>query len=248
MEPVILGLIVAPSSAGFALALTALLGFVAHTPLKIALVDRLRHRRLERTRLAEQVAVIELISAGSLLALAVILAEDPFWLPLVIAAPLIAVELWYDVRSRSRRLVPELAGTIGIGSMAATIALAGGSDGLVAAGLWAIAAARAVAAVVFVRVQLRRAKGQPLSPRQQRHCAGDSGRDRCRRLCLECRVPCRDACHRRARDRSRLARPIEAACRARSRCATSSPGPQRGAHRRPRGRGALTRATATTFA
>ena len=37
------------------------------------------------------------------------------------APPLIAVELWFDMRSRSRRLVPELAGTIGIGSVAAAI-------------------------------------------------------------------------------------------------------------------------------
>jgi hypothetical protein len=44
-----------------------------------------------------------------------------------IAAPLVATELWFDTRSRSRRLVPELAGTYGICSVAAMILLAAGS-------------------------------------------------------------------------------------------------------------------------
>jgi hypothetical protein len=57
--------------------------------------------------------------------------------------------------------LPELAGTIGIGSIATAIAMAGGTVGLVAWGLWLVAASRAVAAIPFVRVQLRRAKKQP---------------------------------------------------------------------------------------
>lgn len=161
MEPAILGLIVAPSPAGFLLAAMALLSFVAHTPLKIALVDRLRSRRLERTRLAERVAAAELALVGILLLIALVVAGHSFWVPLVIAVPLIGLGLWYDARSRSRRLLPELAGTIGMGSIAAAVALAGGGDSRIAAGLWAIAAARAIAVVVFVRVQLRRAKDQP---------------------------------------------------------------------------------------
>lgn len=161
LEPAVLGLLVEPSAAGLSLAGVALMAFVARTPLKIALIDRLRRRRLDRTRLAERVAGLELVVAAALLALAVATAEQAFWWPLVIAAPLVAIELWYDVRSRSRRLVPELAGSVGVAAVAAAIALAGGSEGLVAVGLWCVAGARAVAAIPFVRVQLRRMKGQP---------------------------------------------------------------------------------------
>ncbi len=161
LEPTILGLIVAPSAAGFALAGGALLGFLARTPLRIVLVDRFRDRQLERTRLAAQLVVVELVILAVLAGIAVVTAEHAWWPPLVPAAVLIAIELWYDVRSRSRWLTPELAGTIGISAIAAAIALAGGADPRVAYGLWLVMAARAAAAVFFVRLQLRRAKGQP---------------------------------------------------------------------------------------
>jgi hypothetical protein len=71
------------------------------------------------------------------------------------------LELWFDMRSRSRRLAPELAGTIGIGSVAAAIVLANGGAASIAAGAWLLITARAVASLPFVRFQLRRAKGQP---------------------------------------------------------------------------------------
>ncbi len=161
LEPAVLGLLVEPSAAGLALAGVALTAFVARTPLKIALVDRLRKRRLGRTRLAERVAGVELAIAAVLLMLAAVTAEQAFWWPLAIAAPLVAIELWYDIRSRSRRLVPELAGSVGVAAVAAAIALAGGGDALVAAGQWCVAGARAIAAIPFVRVQLRRMKEQP---------------------------------------------------------------------------------------
>jgi hypothetical protein len=68
----------------------------------------------------------------------------------------VAVELWFDVRSRGRRLVPELCGAVGIAAAAASIALAGGESGRLAAGLWLVLAARVIGAVPFVRVQIFR--------------------------------------------------------------------------------------------
>ena len=163
LEPVLLGLIVEPSGAGLALGAAALVAFLARTPLKLALVDRRRQRALPRTRLARRIAVVELCAIALLGLIAVLTAAAPFWWPLIGAAPLIGVELWYDIRSRGRRLVPELAGSVGVAAMAPVIALAGGAGDLVAGGLWLIAAARAVAAIAFVRVQLRRSKEQPHS-------------------------------------------------------------------------------------
>jgi len=163
LEPVLLGLLVEPSWAGLALGTSALLAFVARTPLKLALVDRHRQRSLPRTRLATQVAAIELVVLVGLVVLAISTAEKSFLWPLAAAAPLVVIELWYDIRSRGRRLVPEVAGSIGVASVAAAIALAGGGSDLLAFGLWCVAAARAVAAIAFVRVQLRRSKDQPHS-------------------------------------------------------------------------------------
>jgi len=161
LEPVVLGLLVTPSLSGAALGGVALLGFLSRTPLKTYFVDRYRGRHLPRTRLAGRVGAAELVLLVGLLVVATATGSIRFWIPLLIAAPLIAIEVWFDVRSRSRRLTPELAGTIGVASMAAAIPLAGGDTGLVAAGLWCVAAARAVATIPFVRLQLRRAKDQP---------------------------------------------------------------------------------------
>ena len=155
-EPALLGLLVEPSWAGGALALAAVIAFLARTPLKVLLVDGHRDRRLERTKLAARVAVVELGLLGGLAAVAVVLAGWEWTVPIAIASPLVAVELWYDMRSRSRRLVPELCGAVGIAGTAAAVALAGGADARLAGALWVLLAARAVAAIPFVRVQVQR--------------------------------------------------------------------------------------------
>ena len=70
--------------------------------------------------------------------------------------PLVGVELWFDMRSRSRRLLPELCGSVGIAAVAASIVLAGGADARLAVALWLVLAARSLAAIPFVRVQIAR--------------------------------------------------------------------------------------------
>lgn len=160
-EPVILGLLIEPSGAGVAIGLAAGLAFLARTPLKVVLVDHWRRRSLPRTRIAGRIAVAEVASIVGLLAIGVTTGGPWSWVPLALAAPAVGIELWFDMRSRSRRLTPELAGTIGIGSVAAAIVLAGGGSAATAAGAWLLTAARAVASLPFVRYQLRKAKGQP---------------------------------------------------------------------------------------
>jgi hypothetical protein len=160
LEPALLGLLVEPSLAGVLLAIAGILSFVIRTPLKLVVGDRLRRRRLPRTRSAERVMTVELIILSGVVAGAVALAGAEFWMPILLAAPLIAVGLAYDVRARSRRLVAELAGTVGVAAIGSAIVLAGGGSIGVAWGVWLVAAARAIAAVPYVRVQLRRAKGQ----------------------------------------------------------------------------------------
>jgi len=159
-EPVLLGLIVAWSWPGFALGVAAMVAFMARTPLKVVLVDRWRDRRLDRTRLAARIATMEILVFALLVAYAVVEGESGFWVPLAFAAPLVALELWYDMRSRGRRLVPELAGAIGIGSIATAIALADGASTRLAWGLWVVVAARSLAAIPYVRFQIQRTKSQ----------------------------------------------------------------------------------------
>ena len=164
LEPGLLGLLIAPSGAGLCIALGAMVAFLARTPLKIAAVDRRRGRILDRTRLAQRVAVGELAVLALLAIGALVLAKPGFWLPGVIALPLLALEAWFDVRSRSRRLVPELAGAVGVCSVAAMVVVADGRAGRLAAGAWLVLAARVVTSIPHVRAQIARLHDRPSSP------------------------------------------------------------------------------------
>jgi hypothetical protein len=140
------------------LAVAGLIAFLTRTPLRVALVDRHRNRRLDRTRLADRVVMAYAGLLAVVSAAAVAASGHVFWPPVLLALPLVVLSFWYDMRSRSRRLIPELAGTIGIAAMATVIALAGGSSADVAYGLWVVAAARGIASVTHVRVQVARTK------------------------------------------------------------------------------------------
>lgn len=162
-EPALLGLLVAPSWAGGLLAIAAMLAFVARTPLKVVLVDRWRHRWLPRSQLALRIAAVELTLLAGLVALTVTLAGWRWIVPVLIAVPLVAVELWFDMRSRSRRLVPELCGAVGISAAAASIALAGGADARLAVALWVLLSGRVITSIPFVRTQIGRLRHGPVS-------------------------------------------------------------------------------------
>ena len=160
LEPVVLGLVVSPSGAGLCVAVAALVGFMARTPLKVVLVDASRGRRLERTAVARRLVAIELLVVVGLVVAALLLAQWSFWPPAVVAAPLVGLELWFDMRSRSRRLAPEMAGAVGISSVVAIIVLAGGGDARLAGALWLILVARSVTSIPFVRDQISRLHGR----------------------------------------------------------------------------------------
>jgi hypothetical protein len=158
LEPVLLGLLLVASWAGAAVGVAAFLAFLVRTPLKLALVDRRRHRSLARTALATKIAAIELIAIVGLASFALVTAGWDWLAPVALAIPLVAVELWFDVRSRSRRLVPELCGAVGIAAVAATIVIAGDGDAMLAGAAWMILAARAFASIPYVRTQIVRTR------------------------------------------------------------------------------------------
>jgi hypothetical protein len=156
LEPVVLGLALAPSIAGAALGLAGLLAFLLRTPLKLVLVDHRRGRSLPRTAMARRVASAEGAAVLVLAAVALVSAGPAWLVPVALAAPLVAVELWFDVRSRGRRLVPELCGAAGMAALAASVAVAGGAPVTVAGVAWALLAARSIAAIPYVRTQVLR--------------------------------------------------------------------------------------------
>ncbi|PYS47450.1 MAG: prenyltransferase [Acidobacteria bacterium] len=164
LEPVALGLLVAPSLLGLFLSVTTLAAFLARHPLKIAMSDRQRGRRLLRTPIAERFALLYMtISLVSFLAAIKTAPSYEFLLPLLLASPLALIQLLFDRMSRSRALLPELAGATAMASIAMSIALADGWQSSLAFGLWAILAARAVPSVLYVRARLKRLHRQEAS-------------------------------------------------------------------------------------
>jgi hypothetical protein len=161
LEPILLGLVVASTAAGWGLAVATAAVFLARRPVKLVTTDLVRRRRLPRTRMALWFAVAYGVLAMGGLALAVATATGPFWWPLLVAIPLAAVSLRADAQSRNRALLPELTGGIAMGSAAAAIALAADWDWAAAFGLWLVLAARSFAAIIFARAQVKRAKEQP---------------------------------------------------------------------------------------
>lgn len=161
LEPVLLGLLVAWSGAGLCLGLAAFVAFMARTPLKVLLVDARRRRVLPRTTVARRVLVSEIALLLALVVGAMALGASPFWTPLIAIVPMVAVELWFDMRSRSRRVLPELFGAVGMGGAVAVIVLAGGGSVRLAAACWLVLAARSVSAIVTIRDQVGRLHGRP---------------------------------------------------------------------------------------
>ncbi|PWT88922.1 MAG: prenyltransferase [Blastocatellia bacterium] len=164
LEPLMLGLLVAPSLAGLFLSLSALAAFLTRHPLKLAATDRSRNRQSARTVIAERFALLYLCLGSLFFVAAVVNARGEFWLPLVLAAPMMMLQLIFDSRGRSRALVAELSGSIAIAAFASAIAISGGWQRNAAFVLWIIMAARSVPTILYLRARLRQLHHKPASP------------------------------------------------------------------------------------
>ena len=162
LEPVALGLVLAPSATSLCLAVATVAAFLARHPLKIAAADRRRKRRFPRTAAAERFAALYGLAAAASFAASLALApSNSFLLPLLFAAPRTAVQLIYDFTGRSRALLPELCGATALAAVAAAGALADNWPLAPALGLWAVLAARVAPTILYVRARLLRLHGKP---------------------------------------------------------------------------------------
>ena len=163
LEPILLGWLVAVSPAGIAYGVGMFFAFLTRQPLKLALTDLRRGQRLARTPYAERFAA--LYAAITLVSFALALASGgitPF-VPLVIAAPLFALQAYWDAHNRSREPYAELSAPLALGVIAACITLAGGWTPVQAFALWALIAARSLPSILYVRARLRLERGREFS-------------------------------------------------------------------------------------
>ena len=156
-EPIVLGLLVAPSLRGALLALAAISGFLVRQPLKLALQDLRRGRMYPRTKYCWLFAALYAVTALAALALA-IAATPAILIPFAVVAPLAIVQVVYDAYGKSRDPLAEISGAVAMSSVAAAIGIAGGLAMMPAAALSGIIVARSIPSIVYVRVLLGRGR------------------------------------------------------------------------------------------
>jgi hypothetical protein len=159
LEPIVLGLAVAWSIRGLALAIAAIALFLVRQPLKVWWSDVAASRRQPRTGIALAIAVAYGAVAAGGLALAFFASLDAA-LPLAMALPFVAAMLWFDARGRSRALAAELLGPVALASVGASIVMLGGWSVARGAAVWALLSLRAVPSVLYVRSRLRLEHGR----------------------------------------------------------------------------------------
>jgi hypothetical protein len=158
-EAALLGLLLAPSWPGAALALAGLSLFLARHPAKLLLNDAWRGQTSARTSLALRFGLCYGLLAVFGLMLATASAGVGLWAPLLAAAPLAAYQLARDSKNRGRERLPELLGAAAPGALSSAIAVAGGFSLAAALTLWLLLAARATASTLYVRARLRLDRG-----------------------------------------------------------------------------------------
>lgn len=174
LEPLVLGLLLAPSISGLLLGLALLGAFLAHHPFQVAWRDVRKGKRYPRTRAAVGCFGLYVALAGTGAVLAWNRTGAAPFLPLLAALPLGAVFVGATARGALRAVWVEVLGSAAFAAGASAVAWAGGVPESLAWALWAVAAARSVPAVLYVRARLRLERGEVTSrgPALGSHLAG----------------------------------------------------------------------------
>lgn len=162
-EPLLAGLLLAPSFASIWISLLIIGAFLTRQPLKVLLSDWFAKRNLPQTAAALNFTLlfgsVFLIGlAGSLYFSKI----DSFY-PFLFVLPLGFYQIYCDVSKQSRQLLPELTGAIAISSSVAVIAIAGNWNWANSLALWAVFIARLIPSILYVRNRLRLEKGKEFS-------------------------------------------------------------------------------------
>lgn len=158
-EPVLLGLLVAPSVPGLSIGLATVAAFLVRHPAKLYWRNRHRLDVSPRFRLARRFALLYGLAATVGFGLGGWMGGWRALAPFLVLSPLLAAFAVYDVSNQARRLLPELAAPMGLAASAPAIALAAGWTSPAAWALWLLLQARAAPSILYVRSRLRLERG-----------------------------------------------------------------------------------------
>jgi hypothetical protein len=157
LEPLVLGMLVAPSLGGLALGTATVAAFFARRPLKTVFgPDTARRGTLAA-------AAVLSLCAGTGLAEAAAIGGVAALRPLLLCAPFLALFLYADWRGDPRAARSELAGSAAFAVLPAALSCQAGWPLRSALALAAVMAARSIPTVVAVRAAVRIRKNQPAS-------------------------------------------------------------------------------------
>lgn len=159
LEPLVLGLLVAPSWAGAPLAVAATAGFFLRRPIKLLLQAKPDPRRPLAAFCA---GTLTLIATAALW----LAAQSGGWLhlwPLIPAAVAGLVFVWFDTRGENREETAELVGVTAFALLPAAFAALAGWRMENCLALAAVMLVRSAPTVLAVRAVVRRRKGQSVT-------------------------------------------------------------------------------------
>jgi hypothetical protein len=162
-EPLIAGLLIAPTLGGAFLSIFIVGAFLCRQPLKFVVGDLKSGKRLPRTAVAVKWLMYFAGVAAVGFAGSVLFAEPRSFIPLIISAPIAIYLIIQDASRKSREMVPEILAAGVLATSISSLALAAGLDYLLAAALWMTMTARLVPSVIYVRNRLRLEKGKEYS-------------------------------------------------------------------------------------
>ena len=165
LEPSLLGLLLAPSWAGLCLVLAALAAILCQQPLLIAMADFRRNKMYPRSFHAMRLALLFGLLAGILLVASMLLADTMrFILPLLLAAPLVVVQLSARIANRGRDLGIELLGASALSALVVSVVFIVGVSTTLGTILACIIVARNIPSILYVRARLRLERGEAIKP------------------------------------------------------------------------------------
>lgn len=155
LEPIFIGLLIAPSIGGLFLSLATVGAFLARFPMKIWVMNLLRKRVSPRVTLSKRFTLFYASLSLIFFALALTTSKSNFLIPILIATPFAIWQLIADFRNKSRTLSAEIAGALALASVASGMAIINGWTLLQALCVWLILAARIIPSILYVRAKIR---------------------------------------------------------------------------------------------
>ena len=160
LEPIVLGLILAPSWIALSLSIAMMAVFLSHQPVKISLKAYRTGKWTERSRFALYFAAGYLLGGGLFAIPALLQSNSNFWLIIALIVPFALIQAFQDFQNQSRSATAEITGAIALSGTVALLLVLSDWQLTIALPIWFVIALRAVTSILYVRTFFRKQRGK----------------------------------------------------------------------------------------